>query len=158
VTNTLTRDPRPAASTDWRPSPAPLSMNEREEIRAGLERDETSTAIAGSVERAVTAVSRELATNGGRPSRSISIKTRKDTPRLFAGHEALRGPESRLDRLRRRGWGCSGLLGSAPIRLRRDGRPVVSEVREHIGGPWEVAACGAPPTGWDSRIGDLEQT
>jgi hypothetical protein len=36
VTNVLVREPRPASATDWNPSPARLSMGEREEIRAGL--------------------------------------------------------------------------------------------------------------------------
>jgi IS30 family transposase len=41
-------------------------MKEREEIRAGLERGDTFTAIAGLIGRAVSTVSREVAGNGGR--------------------------------------------------------------------------------------------
>jgi IS30 family transposase len=41
-------------------------MKEREEIRAGLERGENFTAIAGLIGRVVSTVSREVAANGGR--------------------------------------------------------------------------------------------
>ncbi|MGA8295841.1 MAG: helix-turn-helix domain-containing protein, partial [Acidimicrobiales bacterium] len=41
-------------------------MREREEIRAGLERNETFTSIAASLRRSVSSVSREVASNGGR--------------------------------------------------------------------------------------------
>ncbi len=66
VTNTLMREPKPPAVTDWNPSPARLSLREREEIRAGIERGDSLTTIAGRVGRAVSTVSREVATNGGR--------------------------------------------------------------------------------------------
>jgi len=65
VTNVLIRPPRPTASA-WNPSPARLSLAEREEIRAGLERGDTFTAIALAVGRAVSTVSREVAAKGGR--------------------------------------------------------------------------------------------
>lgn len=66
VSNVLIREPRPQSASDWNPSPARLSMDEREEIRAGLERGESFTAIAASIDRAVSTVSREVAGNGGR--------------------------------------------------------------------------------------------
>ncbi len=66
VSNVLVREPRPLAASEWNPSPARLSMTEREEIRVGLERGDTFTAIALSISRAVSTVSREVAANGGR--------------------------------------------------------------------------------------------
>ena len=66
VTNILIRVPiRPVASK-WNPSAARLSMEEREEIRAGLERGDNFTAIADLIGRVVSTVSREVAANGGR--------------------------------------------------------------------------------------------
>jgi transposase, IS30 family len=65
VMNALAREPRPAV-TDWNPSAARLSQQEREEIRAGLERGDSFTVIAGLIGRAVSTVSREVAANGGR--------------------------------------------------------------------------------------------
>jgi IS30 family transposase len=66
VTNTLVREPKPAAVTDWNPSSARLSLDEREEIRAGLERGDSYTLIARSIARTVSTVAREVAANGGR--------------------------------------------------------------------------------------------
>jgi IS30 family transposase len=66
VINVLARVPRPPGPGEWDPSPARMSRDEREEIRAGLERGETFTAIAGTIGRAVSTVSREVAANGGR--------------------------------------------------------------------------------------------
>jgi IS30 family transposase len=66
VTNTLRREPRPASPTAWNPSPARLALQEREEIRVGLERGDTFTAIAKRIGRAVSTVSREVHANGGR--------------------------------------------------------------------------------------------
>ena len=47
VSNVLTREPRPPGATEWNPSPARLSLREREEIRGGLERGESFTATPG---------------------------------------------------------------------------------------------------------------
>jgi IS30 family transposase len=66
VTNTLRRPPRPPSLTAWNPSPARLSLREREEIRVGLERGDPFTAIAKLIGRAVSTVSREVKANGGR--------------------------------------------------------------------------------------------
>src|SRR3989475_3028041 len=65
VLNVLARGPHPKL-TAWDPSPARLSLREREEIRVGLEQGATFTAIAQSIGRAVSTVSREVALNGGR--------------------------------------------------------------------------------------------
>jgi transposase, IS30 family len=51
---------------EWCPSSARLSMTEREEVRAGLERGESFTQIAEAIRRSVSTVSREVARNGGR--------------------------------------------------------------------------------------------
>jgi IS30 family transposase len=48
------------------PSPARLSLQEREEIRVGPERGDTFTAIANELGRAVSTVTREVNGNGGR--------------------------------------------------------------------------------------------
>ncbi len=66
VTNTLRRQPRPPSPTSWNPSPARLSLDEREEIRVGLERGDTFTEIAAMIGRAVSTVSHEVNANGGR--------------------------------------------------------------------------------------------
>jgi len=66
VSNVLLREPRPPAATEWNPSPARLSLREREEIRGGLERGESYTAIARLIGRAASTVSREVAANGSR--------------------------------------------------------------------------------------------
>lgn len=66
VSNVLRREPVARGATAWDPSPARLSLGEREEIRAGLERAECFTLIARRIGRAASTVSREVAANGGR--------------------------------------------------------------------------------------------
>src|SRR5579862_3497126 len=60
---------KPTSATEerlWDPSPARLSMAEREEIRAGVVAGDTLTAIAQRLGRAPSTISREVANNGGR--------------------------------------------------------------------------------------------
>ena len=78
VTNALVREKRPA--TDWNPSPARLSLADREEIRAGLERGDTFTAIAACIGRVVSTISREVGSNGGR-----------DCYQAWRAHDSARG-------------------------------------------------------------------
>ena len=62
----MLRKPLPPETHGWVPAPDRLSMREREEIRAGLERHETFTSIAQSLGRSVSSLSREVTSNGGR--------------------------------------------------------------------------------------------
>ena len=66
VSNVLAREPVQPETTDWNPSSIRLALGEREEIRGGLERGETFTAIARLIGRAVSTISREVGANGGR--------------------------------------------------------------------------------------------
>jgi IS30 family transposase len=63
VMNALGRTP---ADGLWDPSPARLSLADREEIRVGLECGDSYTAIAAGLGRCVSTVSREVAANSGR--------------------------------------------------------------------------------------------
>jgi len=64
VSNALVRGP--VLAREWAPGPGRLSRAEREEIRVGLEREETFTVIASGLGRAVSTISREVGANGGR--------------------------------------------------------------------------------------------
>ncbi len=62
----MLRDQLPPDTHGWTPAPGRLSMREREEIRAGIERKETFTSIARALGRSVSSLSREVSSNGGR--------------------------------------------------------------------------------------------
>jgi hypothetical protein len=64
VTNTLGREPRPA-TTAWNPSPAQLSLREREEIRGGRERATPSDLSAHNTED-LAEIARSLADSAAR--------------------------------------------------------------------------------------------
>lgn len=88
VVNVLSRDPVDVVA--WNPSPSRLSIAEREEIRAGLERGDSFTAIAGASGRAVSTVSREVAANGGRANYRACNAHRR------AGQQARRPKPAKL--------------------------------------------------------------
>ena len=102
VSNVLVREPRAPAVTDWNPSAARLSAQDREEIRAGLDRQESFTAIARTMGRAVSTVTREVAANGGRDS------YRAWEAHLAAGERARR---PKAPKLAAAGWPPRSLSG-----------------------------------------------
>lgn len=77
----------------WSPPPHRLSMADREEIRAGIERGESFTVIAQRIGRAVSTVSREVGGRDGRSSyratqaheRARTRARRPKTAKLVAG-------------------------------------------------------------------------
>jgi IS30 family transposase len=78
-------------------SAARLSLTEREEIRAGLERGETYKSIGGRLGRATSTISREVAHNGGRgryravwAHRRAVACARRPKERKLNTHPALR--------------------------------------------------------------------
>ena len=95
VTNTLRRESRPAAPAAWSPASGRLSLDEREEIRVGLERGNTFTAIAVSLGRAVSTVSREVNGNGGRGG----YRARLAHQRAFEQSRRPKTPKLACDRL-----------------------------------------------------------
>jgi transposase, IS30 family len=81
----------------WDPSPARLSMDEREEIRVGIVAGETFTSIAHRLHRSVSTISREVANNGGRAyyrayraHRRAARCARRPKETKLAGNPALR--------------------------------------------------------------------
>jgi len=57
---------RPVRRDGWLPGPGRLTLADREEITIGLHAGDSFTAIAARLGKAVSAVSREVAANGGR--------------------------------------------------------------------------------------------
>jgi transposase, IS30 family len=56
----------PRMPEQWSPGPGRLTLSDREEIMIGLARAETFTVMASRIGKAVSTVSREVASNGGR--------------------------------------------------------------------------------------------
>jgi len=86
-----------ARRLEWDPSPTRLSAAEREEIRRGLDDDESFTAIARRLGRVTSTVSREVNANGGRRGyagwrahRRASDRARRPKVAKLAGCERLR--------------------------------------------------------------------
>src|SRR3954452_23455277 len=57
---------RPVRSQPWQPEPGRLTLADREEISLGMRAGASFTAIAASLGKAVSTISREVARNGGR--------------------------------------------------------------------------------------------
>ena len=80
----------------WNPSTARLSLDERVEIRLGLERCQSLRAIAAAIGRNVSTVSREVAANGGRQNyrpvgahRRAHARSRRPKATKLAGNPVL---------------------------------------------------------------------
>jgi IS30 family transposase len=74
----------------WEPSPARLSLDDRVEVRVGVELGETFTAIALRIGRATSTVSREVHANGGREGYAPLVAHRR------AGERARRPKPTKL--------------------------------------------------------------
>lgn len=102
----------------WEPSPKRLSLEQRVEIRIGLERNDSFAVLARQLGRATSTISREVAANGGRDGyrpvaahRRACARARRPKETKLAGNgvlcrrvtndlEALRSPEQIAQRLR----------------------------------------------------------
>jgi transposase, IS30 family len=81
----------------WQPSERRLSMDERVEIRLGLERGESLRAIARRLDRAPSTISREIRNNGTRSSygpmaahRRAQLRARRPKPTKLEANPELR--------------------------------------------------------------------
>lgn len=110
------------------PGPA-LTMDEREEIRAGLERGETFTEIAAGLGRARSSVSREVRRNGGRDRYRAAVAQRRADrcrrrPKPFKLCVDAELAKTVHDELRQ---GFSPAAISMRTRQRADGRRIAAE-------------------------------
>ncbi|SRR5712691_8788336 len=104
----------------------PLSLLDREELRAGLERGESCAEIARWLCRDPSTVSREVARNGGRESyvavdaqqRARRCRARPKQPKLLADRALAKAVSAEL----RKGYSPAGIA----VRLREAGGPTVS--------------------------------
>ena len=128
---------KPTVATEerlWDPSPARLSMADREEIRVGIVAGETFTAIAEKIERSVSTVSREVAKNGGRERyravrahrRAARCARRPKTSKLAANPALLRTVEESLLEL----WSPEQI--AQQLRLEHPGDPMMQVSHETI--------------------------
>jgi IS30 family transposase len=83
--------------SEWDPSPARLSADDREQIRCGLDAGDSLRAIAQRIDRSPSTVSREVAINGGRDRytawrahRGASDRARRPKVAKLAGCPRLR--------------------------------------------------------------------
>ncbi len=80
----------------WDPSPKRLSLDERVEIRIGLELQASFAALGRQLRRATSTISREVAANGGRDGyrpvaahRRACAQARRPKETKLSGHDAL---------------------------------------------------------------------
>ena len=128
---------RPTVATEerlWDPSPARLSMADREEIRAGIVAGETFAAIADRIGRSVSTISREVAKNGGRQHyravrahrRAARCARRPKTSKLAASPALRRAVEESLLEL----WSPEQI--AQQLRLEHPGDPMMQVSHETI--------------------------
>jgi IS30 family transposase len=128
---------KPTVATEerlWDPSPARLSMAEREEIRAGIVAGETFSVIAEQLGRSVSTISREVAKNGGRPlyravnahRHAARCARRPKTSKLAASPALRRAVEEGLLEL----WSPQQI--ARQLRLEHPGDPMMQVSHETI--------------------------
>jgi IS30 family transposase len=117
----------------WKPAPGHLSAEEREEILLGLGRKESMSAIARSLGRAPSTITREVAANGGtvrygawRAHCRAEASSRRPKPAKLAHPPLARQVTTWLERL----WSPQEI--SARLRLEFEGDPMMQVSHETI--------------------------